>query len=107
MLHNPPICLRLSEELLGLRQQKKPKRAAPIRLLALQKARPVCLTGLTGRLQRSDRSGWLISCLGLPNLALREHGPVSVEVLIPLLLFLLLLLFFVAKALQFPLLCMS
>jgi len=63
--------------------------------------------GLTGRLRQSDRSGWLISCLDLPNFALRDHRPVPVEVLIPHLLCFLLLLFLIAKALQLPLLCMS
>jgi len=42
MLHNPPIPrLLMLDELLGLHQQKEPKWAAPIRLLALHWARPV------------------------------------------------------------------
>ena len=57
------------------------------------------LTGLTGRLRRSNRSPWMISCLDLPNLALRDHGSVPVEVLIPHLLCLLLLLFLVVETL--------
>ena len=68
--------------------------------------RPVGVTGQTGRLGRSDRSCWLISCLYLLDLALRNHGSILVEVLVPLLLYLMLLLL-VPKVLQLPLLYMQ
>ena len=60
MPRNPPIPrLLLLEKLLGLHQQKEPKRAAPIRLLALRwvrPVRPIGQSGLTGPSDQSDRS---------------------------------------------------
>ena len=64
-------------------------------------------TSLTGRQGRSDRSCcWLVNRLDLLHFALRDHGPIFVEVFIPRLFCLLLPLLLVAKALDLPLLSM-